>query len=91
MIDLSDRELRRLLTANREALFAVAEKAIPALAQEVIKLRTQVTHWQSNHESVVKKKRKGHEITTDLIAELRRDVEKAHERIAELEELLGLR
>lgn len=84
--DLSNRALRQLLNAAMpDALYAIYAEAIPTMAQEILDLRTQVVHWKANHTSVVEKKRKGHEITSKLIADLRLDVEKAHERIAELE------
>lgn len=59
------------------------------LRRENERLRKEVNHWKANHDSAVKKKRKGQEITSAIIAELRDDLEKAHERIAELEQKLG--
>jgi hypothetical protein len=58
--------------------------------REITELKKQVAHWKSNHTEAIKRKHKGHEVSSAIISGLRDDLEKAHERIAELEEQLGV-
>lgn len=75
-------------TKEEETLFRKASDLSPELIARLWATldvsRAETQHWKANHDSAIVKKRRGQEITSDIIAGLRDEVDDLKARIAEL-------